>query len=129
MKKWFPIFIVSLFFACKKENVNTMGGAWILTDIYYGHSAGCHCWTSVAPSEAEILQFTSLGRYTMTWPNNSCVGYYHVVDDTTIAMSVCGTLTTGQVDRKYSKSNDILIIDYGDDADGVVRYKFKKQSN
>ena len=131
MKRLFFLFLLlPLFFACKKDTVNTLVGKWKLTEIYDGdRNTGCLCWTSIPDSMAPTLEFKVMNRYTVTEPItfsiNDCSGTYEIADDTTIAITECRN-PDAEHRRKYLRTANTLIIDEPVALD-VMRYKYLKQ--
>ncbi len=132
--KWTYALVVTLFMlSCKKEktNNNSLVGKWKTIETYQGYlMGGCFCWKLVESQDAPILEFSALGRYTLTQPPHfsvsGCSGNYRIVNDSTLSMTYeCQSDPTLEVNRPFTKDGNILIIDY-QGFEGVIRYKYMK---
>ena len=91
--KWISVFAMLFIFSCKKEKTNntSLVGKWKTIEIYQGYvMGGCFCWKLVESQDAPILEFSALGRYTLTQPPHfsvsGCSGNYRIVtNDSTLS--------------------------------------------
>jgi len=119
--------------SCGKEkaSVTPLIGNWKTIEIYQGYvMGGCMCWKLVKWQEAQILKFSPTGRYVLTQSEQvsvpACTGNYHVVNDSTLAMTYdCQSDPAAEVNHSFTKNGNILTIAY-QGFEGVIIYKYMK---
>lgn len=115
--------------ACKKDNdSSSIVGKWEQTDFFDGRVAGgCFCWEPVNEIGAYQYEFKNNGSYTSTPPMYSslavCVGKWHIVNDSTLALTNCGTTT--ETLHWFKKEGKTLTIAF-DIPNVHYEMKFKK---